>query len=73
MDIREEKIEIVKLILETENQNILKSVKKLLSNSSDVDFWNSLSQKQKEEIASGIDDIDNGRVQAYDDIMKKHR
>jgi len=73
MNIQSEKLEIMKLILETNNPRILESIKKLFNKSTKVDFWETLTQEQKDDIQQGIMDIENGDVIDYDDFMEKHR
>lgn len=73
MNIQAEKLEILKLILETDNPTLLKSIKGLFNRNTTVDFWDTLSQPLKEDIRQGIEEVDNGDVLDYEDIMKKHR
>jgi hypothetical protein len=73
MNIQAEKLEIMRMILETDNPGILQSIKKLFKKESKDDFWNTLPQEQKEEILKGIEEIENGEVIDYEDFMKKHR
>jgi len=73
MNIQSEKLKIMKLILETNNPRILESIKKLFNKSTKVDFWETLTQEQKDDIQQGIMDIENGDVVDYDDFMEKHR
>jgi predicted metal-dependent RNase len=73
MNIQAEKIEIMKLILETDNPSILESIKGLFNRNKTVDFWETLSQDQKDDIVQGINEIENGEVVDYDNFMKKHR
>lgn len=73
MNIQSTKIELVKLILETDNPSILASIKNLFKKSTATDFWETLPQEQKDDILQGISDIENGQVVNYDDFMKKHR
>lgn len=73
MNIQAEKIEIMKMILETNNPNIIKSVKNIFRKSKEIDFWETISQEQKDDIRQGITEIENGEVVDYEDIMKKHR
>ncbi|MGM0620962.1 MAG: hypothetical protein ACQETJ_07960 [Bacteroidota bacterium] len=73
MNIQAEKIEIMKMILETNNPGILKSVKNIFRESTKTDFWETISQEQKDDILDGIEDIENGEVIDYKDFMKKHR
>ena len=72
MNIQSEKLEIMKLILETNNPRILESIRKLFNKSTKVDFWETLTQEQKDDIQQGIMDIENGDVVDYDDFMEKH-
>jgi hypothetical protein len=58
MNIQAEKIGIMKLILETDNPEILKSIKKLFNKNKPADFWETLPQKQKDDIVKGIKEID---------------
>jgi len=73
MNIQAEKIEIMKMILETNNPGILKSVKNIFRESTKTDFWETITQEQKDDILQGIEDIENGEVVDYKDFMKKHR
>jgi hypothetical protein len=73
MNLQAEKIEIMKLILETDNPNILESVKNIFKKSTTTDFWETLPQEQREDILQGIKDIENGEIVDYEDFMKKYR
>ena len=50
MNLQAEKLEVLKLLLETDNPSILSSIKKLLKREAKADFWDTLSAAQKEEI-----------------------
>ncbi len=73
MNIQAEKIEIIKLILETDNQSILESIKELFNRNKTVNFWATLPQDQKDDIMQGIIEIENGEIVDYKDFMEKHR
>lgn len=73
MNIQAEKLEIMKMILETDNPSILESIKGLFKKSTTTDFWEALPQNQKDDILKGIDEIENGEIVDYEDFMKKHR
>jgi len=73
MNIQAEKLEIMKFLLDTNNPGILKSIKMLLKKESQVDFWVTLTQEQKDDINKGLKDIENGDILDYEDIMIKHR
>jgi len=73
MNIQAEKLEIMKRIMETDNPGILNSIKKLFKKEAEADFWNTLSQNQKDEILLGIEEIEKGETVDYEDFMKKNR
>jgi hypothetical protein len=73
MNMQAEKLQLMKLILETENPKILKSIKNLFFQEDKVDFWNSLTDEQKEEIDLGISEIENGESLDYETVVRKHR
>jgi len=73
VNIQAEKIEIIKLILETDNQSILESIKELFNRNKTVNFWATLPQDQKDDIMQGIIEIENGEIVDYKDFMEKHR
>lgn len=73
MNIQAEKLEIMKMVLETNDPGILDSIKKLFKKEVHTDFWETLSQDQKEEIEQGIEEIERGEIVDYEDILKKHR
>ncbi|MDP3645260.1 MAG: hypothetical protein Q8S54_19000 [Bacteroidota bacterium] len=72
MNIQAEKIEIMKMVLETENPGILDSIKKLLKKESKTDFWETLQHDKKEEILLGIEEIENNETIDFDEFIKKH-
>lgn len=73
MNIQAEKLEVMRLIIETDNPNIITSIKNIFKKSVKADFWETLSQEQQDDILKGIDEIENGEVVNYEDVMKKHR
>jgi|WetSurMetagenome_2_1015567.scaffolds.fasta_scaffold117866_3 hypothetical protein len=73
MNIQAEKLEIVKMILETENPSLLESIKKLFKKAAKADFWDTLPKDQKEDILKGIEEIEKGDMVDYEDFMKKFK
>lgn len=73
MNIQAEKIEIMRMILDTDNPTILESVKNIFAKSAATDFWDTLPQEQKEDILQGIKDIENGDIVDYEDFIKQYR
>ncbi len=73
MNIQAEKLELVRMILDTDNPGILSSIKRIFSDSRNSDFWDSLSQSQRDEILKGIEEIENGDTVDYAEFINKHR
>jgi len=73
MNIQAKKLELVRMILDTDNPGILSSIKRIFSDSKKVDFWDSLPQNQKVEILKGIEEIDNNETIDYEEFIKNHR
>jgi len=72
MYIHAEKMEIIKMIIETENPGIIDSIKKIFKKEHHVDFWETLPQDQKDDILLGIKEIEDGEVVDYDEFIKKY-
>ena len=72
MDIQAEKIELVKMLLDTENPKIIESIKKIFKKEA-ADFQDDLSVEQCKEIEKASLEIKNGEVMDYDTFMQKHR
>lgn len=73
MNIQAEKLELVRMILDTDNPGILSSIKRIFTSSKKVDFWDSLPQTQKDEILIGIEEIENGETINYEEFIKSPR
>ncbi len=73
MNIQAEKLELVRLILDTNNPNILNSIKGLFTKSKITDFWDTLSQEQKADIQDGINEIEMNETIEYNDFVKEYR
>ena len=71
MDIWAEKLELVRMILDTDNPSVLASIKRIFTKSKKTDFWDRLNQSQKDEILNGIDEIENGETVDYEEFIKK--
>lgn len=70
MDVQTLKVEIVKRILELENEDILSRILKTLS-SKERDFWLDLTTDQKEEIEISRKQILNGEIEDWESIYKR--
>lgn len=72
MNIQATKLELVRMILDTDNITVLESIKKIFDIDSKEDFWNLLTDEQRMDIERGIKDIDNGDTIELDAFVAKH-
>lgn len=70
MNIEAEKIELLKLILETEDEAIIQELK-IVFKKQEPDFWDELPDSVKESINRGLEDVAAGRVHNHEDVMLK--
>lgn len=70
MDIKTSKIELVKIILNINNDNFIKKVTDFINNEK-ADFWNELTSLEQAEIKKGINQLDKGKKTSYKDVLKK--
>jgi predicted transcriptional regulator len=72
MDIQLEKLEIIKQLLETNDETIIASIKKVFTREP-KDWWDDLTEEQKAEIEESERQIERGEFVLYDEFMKKYR
>jgi len=70
MDIRTSKIELVKIILNIENDKFLEKITEFIQKEK-VDFWNELSLSEQKEIEKGIKQLNKGKRVEFNDFLKK--
>ena len=70
MDIQASKLELFKMIYNIDDQRIIENLTKIVRKSQ-KDFWLELSDSQKEEIKTGINQLDSGQRISLEDFLKK--
>ena len=71
MNIQTTKIELVKMILNIENNEFIQKVTDFIKVNEQADFWDDLSLSEQKEIREGIEDLDKGDRIAYNEFLKK--
>lgn len=71
MDIQLEKINLIKLIENTDDLSVIKNIKNFFKTEK-KDWWDELSEEQKFEIEESDREIDRGEYVLYEDFMKKY-
>lgn len=67
MNIKESKIELIKLILDTDDDKLIKKAINFIQNEKS-DFWNELSSSEQAEIKEGIEQLNRGKRKPYKEI-----
>ncbi|AZQ57406.1 hypothetical protein EJ994_00755 [Maribacter sp. MJ134] len=70
MDIKTSKIELVKLILNIDNDKFIKKVTDFINNEKS-DFWNELTKSEQAEIKKGIEQLNKGKRTSYEEVLKR--
>lgn len=73
MNIQAEKIELAKMLLNTNNPKIIQSIKRIFKKEETKDFWDELSPDQQAEIKLASLEIEKGETTDYDTFMAGHR
>lgn len=70
MDIQSSKIELVKIILNIENDKFIEKITEFIQKEK-VDFWDELSVSEQQEIEKGITELNKGKRVEFNDFLKK--
>jgi hypothetical protein len=74
MNISAEKLDIIQRICEIQDNDLIDLIKNIVDipRSSKTDWWDQITQEEKESINRGLDDLQNGKVHSHDQIRKKY-
>ncbi|MEM0517363.1 MULTISPECIES: hypothetical protein [Aequorivita] len=70
MDIKTSKIELVKMILNIENDTFIQRLTDFINNEK-ADFWNELNAEEQAEIKRGIEQLNQGNRKSYKEVLDK--
>jgi predicted transcriptional regulator len=68
MDIQAEKIKLMKLLLDTDSEEIISQIKSVFTRQ-EYDFYDDLPEHVKESIDRGLKDVEEGRVRDHESVM----
>lgn len=71
MDIRLEKLELMKMLIETENPSVLKAIRKIFQKE-EKDWWDDLTEEQKEFLEESLKQADNGEVHDFNAFIEPY-
>lgn len=72
MNLETEKLEILQLILNTDKTELLMKIKALLIED-ELDWWDQLSEEEKQEIEVGLQEAEFGKLIEHDKVMESFR
>ena len=81
MNIAQEKIDIIRQVSLLNDENLISAIKNLISygvkkqqeTDVEVDFWNTLTEQQKERVNQSIESIDAGSKTPHAEVMSAFR
>jgi predicted transcriptional regulator len=71
MDIQFEKSELMKKLAETNDISIIEAIKNIFK-SEKKDFWDDLTQEQKDEIEEGDRQIERGEFVDFEEFIQRY-
>lgn len=72
MDIQLEKQKLIKMLTETNDVSIINAIKNVFKTQK-KDFWEELTQEQRDEIEEGEREIERGEYVDFYEFIKEHR
>lgn len=72
MDISVTKVELLKNLLDTDSEVILKHIKAVL-NCYKTDLWDELSEVQKQSVKKAQKQLEKGEGKSHSEVMKKYK
>ncbi len=70
MNIEATKIELMKLLLNTQKESVLEKIKDIFQKESSKDWWEELSKEEHQDIELGLKDEENGQIKSHQNVMK---
>ncbi|QHI36295.1 hypothetical protein IMCC3317_16550 [Kordia antarctica] len=70
MNIEATKLELMHLLLQTQKESLLKKLKSVFEEEH-VDWWNEMSEKEQEEIKTGLTQADEGNYIVNETVLKR--
>ena len=70
MDIQAKKLSLIEWLLNLQDEKVLNQIENLKAG---TDFWDELTESEKEEINKGIEELDRGEKHSYEAVISNHR
>ncbi|WP_297869431.1 hypothetical protein [uncultured Flavobacterium sp.] len=66
-----EKLELMKLLMETENPSVLQAIRKIFQKE-EKDWWDDLTEEQQNILNESMEEYERGEFSSFDDFIKPH-
>jgi len=73
MNLQAKKLELVQMILNTEKPSVLAKVEAIFKKEKGADWWDEISDAEKEAIEEGLAEADRGELIPHEEVMKEVR
>ena len=71
MDIQTKKLNLIQWLVQLNDEQLLNKIQALQNE--DTDFWNELSEPQRQEIKNGLAELETGQKHDYESVVAKYR
>jgi len=71
MDLQAKKLELVRLIINTKKPSLLKKIEDILKNEAGTDWYDELSNLEKQSIEKGLSEADKGELIPHEQVMQE--
>lgn len=71
MGIQLDRLEVINMLKEINDPSIIKAVKKMLTKEK-KDWWDELTNEQKQDLELGLKQFERGEVVSYESILERH-
>jgi thiamine pyrophosphate-dependent acetolactate synthase large subunit-like protein len=73
MNLQAKKLELVQLIINTTKPLTLRKVEEVLKNEKESDWWDEISDAERQSIEQGLAEADRGELIPHEEVMKQIR
>jgi len=70
MDVQATKLELMKLLLNTQQEQVLHRIKEIFEQEEGIDFWDELTAEDQAAINEGIEQPDKGRHVSHESVRE---
>jgi hypothetical protein len=71
MDIQSQKLQLIEWLAGIKDVSVIKAFWEL-KEKKEHDWWNGLTEEQKEDIEAGLNDLEAGRKKNFSDVIAKY-